>query len=168
MRLRRKGTWVLVYESVGFGLILLFTWFNELVGLPGVLARQPHVSNLSYCLVETLIIVPIWAVVFVLTRRLLAHLYYLEGFLRVCAWCRKVAQNDEWLQLEQYFATRFHIGTSHGICPDCLKKVEEDTKRLYRSELKQRHETESAPGTVIAISSDPSKPANPAPEREAA
>ena len=83
---------------------------------------------------ETILILLIWAFVHSLTRRLVARLHYLEGMLRVCAWCRKVGHGERWMELEQYFAEDFQIGTTHGVCPECLKKLEEDTKQFYRSE----------------------------------
>lgn len=50
-------------------------------------------------------------------------------YLRVCAWCRRVAMaNGTWLPVGHYLPsglpprTPFHL--SHGICPDCLPTVE--------------------------------------------
>jgi hypothetical protein len=68
----------------------------------------------------------IWAWVYFLTRRLLKRLHYLEEYLRICSWCRKVCDHDEWLKLEDYFSTRFSMRTSHGMCPECLKKKVEE------------------------------------------
>jgi hypothetical protein len=36
------------------------------------------------------------------------------------------------MRLEDYFAEDLKIGTTHGVCPECLKKLEEDTRRFYR------------------------------------
>jgi len=133
MKIRKSGSWVLWYECVGFGLLLVLAWLDELVDLPHLLlGGHPHVSDLRDSFVETVPIILIWGVVFILTRRLLAHLHYLEGFLRVCAWCRKVGYHGKWMRLEDYFAEGFRIETTHGMCPECLKKFEEDTKEFYR------------------------------------
>ena len=146
MKIRKSGAWVLWYECFGFGLILLLTWLNELTNLPSVVTGHPHYSNIRYNLIETAVILLIWGLVFLLTRRLVAHLHHLEGFLRVCAWCRKVAHQDKWFRLEDYFSEGFNIETTHGMCPDCLKKVEEDTKRYYRDEAERQRRTESNAG----------------------
>ena len=73
-----------------------------------------------------LIILLIWTWVHLITRRLLKRLHHLEGFLRICGWCRKVCDNDEWLTMENYFNSKFATKTSHGMCPECLQKKKEE------------------------------------------
>jgi hypothetical protein len=67
----------------------------------------------------------VWLVVIILTKRLMRRLFYLDGFLRVCAWCRKIGHEDKWTTLENYFVTGFSIKTSHSICPKCQEAMEE-------------------------------------------
>lgn len=129
------GWGIVVYESAGFGFILLLSALNNLFGLPQLLVGgEGAVSRWRYGVMETVIVLLIWAFVFSITRRLLQRLYYLEGMLRVCAWCRKIGHGDKWIRLEDYFANDLQIGTTHGICPECRKKVEEDTQQIRRSE----------------------------------
>jgi len=58
-----------------------------------------------------------------LSRRLLARLYYLEGFLRVCAWCKKINLNGDWVSLEEFFERKLETNTSHGICEACNERM---------------------------------------------
>lgn len=140
MKVRKSGSWVLWYEGVGFSLIILFAWLNELADLPRrFLGGAVHARDLTASVFQTLIVLMIWFVVFRLTRRLLARLHYLEGFLRVCAWCRKVGHEDRWMLIEQYFADGFQIHTTHGMCPDCLKKIEEDTAQFRRDQAARQN-----------------------------
>lgn len=135
MQVQKSGSKVLWYECFGFGLILFLSWANKMVDLPSLfVGGAAHASKWRDSAMETVLILLIWAFVHSLTRRLVARLHYLEGMLRVCAWCRKVGHGDRWVQLEQYFAEDFQIGTTHGVCSDCLKKLEEDTRRFYRSQ----------------------------------
>lgn len=83
---------------------------------------------------ETLLILLVWVLVFLFTRRLVSHLLYLEGFLRVCSWSRKIGYQGKWMPLEEYFEKGFHIGATHGVCPVCLEKEKEDTTRFFRQE----------------------------------
>ena len=48
----------------------------------------------------------------------------LKGFIPICASCKKV-RNDEgyWDQIEEYIRDRSDAEFSHGICPDCKKKL---------------------------------------------
>jgi len=48
----------------------------------------------------------------------------LSGFLPICAWCKKIRDDKGyWNQLEGYIRTHSEAEFSHGICPDCAKKV---------------------------------------------
>ncbi len=57
----------------------------------------------------------------------IANIKTLEGLLPICAWCKKI-RNDEgyWMQLEAYFLTNSLLQFTHGICPDCRKRVQEE------------------------------------------
>ena len=44
---------------------------------------------------------------FLATRRRLRRLYHVEGYLRVCAWCRRIGDGDEWLPMEEHFEKGF-------------------------------------------------------------
>jgi hypothetical protein len=52
-----------------------------------------------------------------------SRLSYLESFLHVCAWCRKIEYNSRWLSLEAHFTQKTGGQVSHGICPECSAKV---------------------------------------------
>jgi hypothetical protein len=48
----------------------------------------------------------------------------LRGFLPICASCKKI-RNDEgyWTQIEAYIRDHSEADFTHGICPDCAKKL---------------------------------------------
>ena len=73
--------------------------------------------------IESLAVLGVWLVVFYFTRRLVSRLYYLEGFLPVCAWCKKIHYKEQWGPLEKYFSEGFRTETTHGMCPECARKV---------------------------------------------
>ena len=144
---------MLWYECFGFGLILFLSWLNKVVDLPHLLVGGDLPSKWRDSAMETVLILLIWAFVHSLTSRLVARLHYLEGMLRVCAWCRKVGHGERWMRLEEYFAEDFKIGTTHGVCPECLKKLEEDTKQFYKKD------SDPHP-TILAAPSAPAESAN--------
>src|SRR5438093_13720833 len=45
------------------------------------------------------------------------RLRYLEQFVRVRAWCRKVLVNEQWVPFEEYMRIEHDVDSSHGICP---------------------------------------------------
>lgn len=57
-------------------------------------------------------------------KEALSKIRTLSGLLPICASCKKI-RNDEgyWEQIEIYIKTRSEADFSHGICPDCIKKL---------------------------------------------
>ncbi|VTT97882.1 response regulator receiver protein : Response regulator receiver protein OS=uncultured bacterium GN=ACD_79C00896G0007 PE=4 SV=1: Response_reg [Gemmataceae bacterium] len=53
----------------------------------------------------------------------LARVRVLQGLIPVCAWCRRV-RNDQnyWQSVEEYMAAITACKISHGICPACLDR----------------------------------------------
>ncbi|MGC9520382.1 MAG: ANTAR domain-containing response regulator [Anaerolineae bacterium] len=49
----------------------------------------------------------------------------LRGLLPICAWCgRKIETEDgTWVSLESYIEAHSEAEFTHGICPDCLRKM---------------------------------------------
>ncbi len=120
---RKKPQRILLIEHLGFLCLVLLSWANEFLDLPRIVFGGSTQVNWRESAMETLLVLIVWASTYVATKTLLARLYYLEGFLRVCAWCRKIGQDDTWVPVEQFFAKGFDVKTSHGICPACMEKV---------------------------------------------
>jgi DNA-binding response OmpR family regulator len=57
----------------------------------------------------------------------LAQVKALQGLLPMCAWCKKI-RNDQnyWQQVETYIAERSDARFTHSICPDCRERVRRD------------------------------------------
>ena len=48
----------------------------------------------------------------------------LEGLLPICSWCKKIYDEEgNWTQLEQYIHSHSRATFTHGMCPECSKKV---------------------------------------------
>ena len=123
---KEKSERILWVEAFGFSLIIALSWLTEAVHIPHLIFGEQFTPNWHRAILRSIVILLIWAWVHVATKRLLKRLHYLEEFLRVCSWCRKVCYEGEWLEMENYFNSKFATKTSHGMCPDCLKqKVKE-------------------------------------------
>lgn len=120
---RNSILWV---EGAGFSFIVVMSWLTEVFKIPHYLFGDPFVPNWHRAELRTIVIGLIWLWVFLITRHLLKRLHHLEEFLRICSWCRKVCHDDEWLGMEDYFNSKFATRTSHGMCPECLKKKVEE------------------------------------------
>lgn len=50
----------------------------------------------------------------------------LKGLLPICAWCKKVRDDDGyWRQVEEYFGRHSGLKFTHGVCVDCAARVSE-------------------------------------------
>ena len=125
-------------ETFGFSLIIALSWLTEAIRLPHIIFGEPFTVNWHRAMLRTLVILLVWVWVHSATRRLLKRLHYLEDFLRMCSWCRKVCHDGEWLRMEEYFTSKFATRTSHGMCPECRKKGIQD--------LEPKKNSPSAPG----------------------
>jgi sigma-B regulation protein RsbU (phosphoserine phosphatase) len=57
----------------------------------------------------------------------LANVKQLRGLLPMCCYCKSIRNDgDYWQQLETYIADHSDAEFSHGICPTCLVRVQEE------------------------------------------
>jgi hypothetical protein len=56
----------------------------------------------------------------------LTLLLSLADVLPICMGCKKVRDEGLWLQIEAYLDTRLDLKFSHGLCPDCLRRLYPD------------------------------------------
>jgi hypothetical protein len=63
----------------------------------------------------------------------LADVNQLSGLLPICAYCKKIRDDKGyWNQLEAYLQKHTEAEFSHGICPDCEKKIYADLDKRKR------------------------------------
>lgn len=118
---KQKPSRILWYQSLGFVVIITLSWLDEIISLPARLFGGDTSSNWREAALETTVALAVWLPLFLVTRRLLSRLYHVEGFIRVCAWCRRIGDGDQWLPMEEYFEKGFDQKTTHGICLDCAR-----------------------------------------------
>jgi len=55
----------------------------------------------------------------------LVHVKTLQGILPICAWCKKIREDDNyWRSVEEYIVEHSDASFSHSICPECREKQE--------------------------------------------
>ncbi len=133
-----KSNSILWIEGFGFSFIIALSWLTEVVRLPHFIFGEPFVANWHRAILRTVVMLLIWAWVHWATRRLLKRLHHLEEFLRICGWCRRICHDGEWLTTEKFFNSKFATRTSHGMCPECLKKSVELLKLKEKLPLTPR------------------------------
>ncbi len=127
MNSKRHSTLVLLCETAGFLAIVALSWLDELIGLPYLLyGGAPHHPDFRESAMESVVVMVVAIPILVLSRRLLSRLFYLEKFLKVCAWCKRVDTGDRWIPMDRYFEVGFSQRTTHGMCPECFEKVKSE------------------------------------------
>jgi len=57
-------------------------------------------------------------------RKALEEVKTLKGFIPICSSCHKIRDDEGfWQRLELYISAHSDAQFSHGICPDCRKKL---------------------------------------------
>jgi hypothetical protein len=114
----------LLWQSLGFLIVVVLTWSDAIFDLAHAILGLPHrAEDLNRTAITTVVLVLLWMFSAYKIYLVVSRLSYLESFLHVCAWCRKIEYNDRWLSLEAHFAQKTGGKVSHGICPECSKKV---------------------------------------------
>jgi len=114
-------------QAMVFVLFLFLTLGNEIVDIPHyVFGDAP--TMYSQRMGEIIIELSIFFIVIVIQSFLFWKLYkrirVLEGFIPICANCKKIRnEKDQWEQMEKYIAQHSLAQFSHGICPDCARKL---------------------------------------------
>lgn len=63
-------------------------------------------------------------------RKSEVELDLLRSMLSVCAWCRRIHDDEEgWVQMERYMTRHRVASLTHGICPDCEAKTMAEMER---------------------------------------
>src|SRR4051794_6148909 len=99
-RNKRTAAAILWIECLGFGLIILLSWVDELLGLPRLLTGGAAAPNWHESAMESVATLIVWFFVYTATRRVLRRFRYLEDLLTMCAWCRKLKSGEQWVSLE--------------------------------------------------------------------
>src|SRR5450432_285469 len=121
---------VLLYQGLGFFTIILLSWLDQWLNLSDlVFGDYFNLPGFHESELLTLLTLAVWLLVTNSTRRVLERVRYLEGFLRVCAWCRRINFKESWMPLEEFMQQGFDTPTTHGICKDCVDRTTADLER---------------------------------------
>src|SRR5882762_6584084 len=123
MKTNQQMTRVVLYQNLGFLAIILLCFLDELLQLPSLIfSGHPFDFLFRQSTLDMLLILGVWFLVSTSTRRILERVQYLEKFMRVCAWCRRINYQGEWMRLEEFMRQGFDTPTTHGICTECLEQ----------------------------------------------
>ena len=126
--MRRKGhiRSIFIWQIFILMIFLLLTFSNEVLDLPHFILGDKATTwgqrGGEIC-VEVLIFFLVVIFEISLFKKLVNRIKILEGFLPICASCKKIRdQKDQWQQIEKYISDHTLATFSHSICPECLQK----------------------------------------------
>ena len=142
MKMNLQLTKIVLYQNIGFLAILGICYLNDLLKLPSLIfSSHPFVSLYRQSTLDILLVLAVWFLVSNSTRRILERIRYLEKFMRVCAWCRRINFKGQWMPLEEFMRQGFDTPTSHGICSECLQKQQASIARARETREKKANES---------------------------
>ena len=113
-------------------ILLIFFFFslcNEVWDIPHLLMGDEPTSinqRSGEVFVEICIFAIVVLIEILVMKKLLRRIKILEGFLPVCANCKKIREENNWKQIEAYITEHSLAKFSHSICPDCSKELYSD------------------------------------------
>jgi hypothetical protein len=117
-KIGRHAMRILWHEIIALLLLIALSWIKEYWHFH----NGQHPGNYHDSLDLTISIIIIGIPMIVMTYKVAARLTYIEKFSRLCAWCRKIEYNGEWISIEEYLKHLSH-DTTHGICKECADKT---------------------------------------------
>jgi hypothetical protein len=116
---------IFIWQAVILMALLALTFANEVLDLPHLLLGDQATTwsqRSGEIFIELMIFcTTIGLEVFMFTR-MARRIKILEGFLHICAGCKKIQHQGRWQPMESYISEHSLAQFSHSMCPDCLKK----------------------------------------------
>lgn len=113
----------ILYQLVGYGILLFLISGDEVFDFPHTVFGYPATPiNWAEVMIESSYIVVLCFFSIYITFRFLKEIKFLEGFLPICAHCKKIRDGKDWKSIEGYISDHSEALFSHGICPACFGK----------------------------------------------
>jgi hypothetical protein len=123
-----KRIWIVF--AVMLTILVFLTIANEVFDLPHyVLGDEPttYSQRKGEVIFELFIyFVVIFSSFYYFRTKIEKEIKILEGFIPICAHCKKVRQDIDWQTLEEYISANSLAKFSHSICPDCVRLLYPD------------------------------------------
>jgi hypothetical protein len=111
-------------------LFLCLTLGNEIIDVPHHVfndAPTLYSQRFGEIIIELFIFFLVATIQILLFMKLYKRIRVLEGFIPICASCKKIRNTeDQWEQMEKYITQHSLAKFSHSICPDCSRRLYSD------------------------------------------
>ncbi|RKX31357.1 MAG: hypothetical protein DRP22_03850 [Verrucomicrobia bacterium] len=125
--------YIAFWQAAIFFMLICLVWVNEMLDLPNLIyGCPPHPADPIGASILTAAIIVVGfiniAYSYVQHRRILA------GMFKVCSYCGKVEVDPEqWEKMDLFVAGRTNAQFTHGVCPECYRKMVEKIQQKHTS-----------------------------------
>lgn len=123
-----------IYQFIVILLLFILTLGNEMLDIPHYFFNSAPTSfsqRYHEVIIELLIFSIVMAIQLFLFKKLYRRIRLLEGFIPICASCKRIRNKEEqWDQMEKYITEHSLAQFSHTICPECMER---DFPEEYKS-----------------------------------
>jgi hypothetical protein len=117
----------LLWLSMGFITIIILTWLDAIFDFAHYLVgSELQTEHAGETAIKTVVILMLWILSAYKVYQIVSRLSYLESFVHLCAWCRRIEKDNQWLSLEEHLERSSGQSVSHGLCPDCAERIRAD------------------------------------------
>ena len=114
---------IITLAVAGFlGLIVVFA-LDEYWDLParsfGAMLKPIRPYEFS---IKVVAVLCLFITVLGVLREAIVRIQRLSNMLTMCAWCRRVSVDDDWISIDQFLQQRKNTTSSIGLCPECYGK----------------------------------------------
>ena len=116
---------ILIWQALILLVFLALTFANEVLDLPHWLLGDTATTwgqRTGEICIELIIFTLVVILEYLISKALMERIKILEGFLPICAGCKKIRNQDQWEQIEHYISTHSLVNFSHSLCPECQRK----------------------------------------------
>lgn len=127
--IRRPLHYIAFWQAMSFVLLICAMWACEALGL--LHDGPPDFERIAL----PTVVLALGAFIAV-AHTFLQERHVLHGLITICSYCHKIRIDDNaWTRVEQFVCQHSHANFSHGVCPDCYRKLAAD---LTRAEAEER------------------------------
>jgi len=124
MKIGKAKKSLLLVQLLAFALLASLSWADEFLNIPAWFSGPDGTMRAwDEALLETSYVFIVAALSISISIFLFKRIQYLEGFISICANCKKVRIDKKWVPIEQFVGQKSEATFSHGICPICSKEL---------------------------------------------
>jgi hypothetical protein len=123
---RRSSRRFVYYQFLILGVFISLTFLNEALDISHYLfgdAPTQLSQRVGEVAIEIAVAVLVVAAEVRFINQLRRDIRVLEGFIPICANCKKVRTLRVWKALERYIEEHSFAQFTHAICPDCVRQL---------------------------------------------